>query len=47
MQYNQDLEKIQQQMVELQKLADDHEINEAKLIEQVRILRVLLENFGF
>lgn len=35
LQYNQNLELIQQQIAELQKLSEDHEINEAKLIEQV------------
>lgn len=36
-QYNQNLELIQQQVADLQRLADDHEINESKLIEQVNI----------
>lgn len=35
MQYNQNLELIQQQIAELQKLSQDHEINESKLIDQV------------
>ena len=47
MQYNQNLELIQQQIAELQKLSQDHEINESKLIDQVFFSGVKHGKYGF